>query len=190
MEVPDVPFEIFGPVTILLANVHDVLAVGLVSKRVRDAIPPISELTIGSEPPMRRTDGSSQRKLHWYAKFENASIPQNKLAVEYRAKDLDAHAVIRRISPEVAAGIAYLSIECCLRTEPGTRGQFHAPVMDGYRAGSAESPESWRMFCFNMELSSRRFVDWKFTILLRGSPTPTIWTTLRSRCLECVLVPL
>ena len=52
MPIPDVVYESFGPVAVLLAVIRDVLSLALVSKRVRSSIPPITEITIG--PKSRR----------------------------------------------------------------------------------------------------------------------------------------
>ena len=154
MPIPDGVYDIaFGPVAILLAVIHDVLALGLVSKRVRRAIPPITELTIGSKfflyfesgnpnSPRRQPPGNVEvPRLHWYSSFERAAEPENTLAVVYtepldgmgEPRYLDAHAVIRRMPPALAAGITYLSIDCSLA--PSVR-QLHQPVMHSYNPGT------------------------------------------------------
>ena len=159
MPIPDGVYDIaFGPVAILLAVIHDVLALGLVSKRVRRAIPPITELTIGSKfflyfesgnpnsPRRQRLGNVEVPRLHWYSSFERAAEPENTLAVVYtepldgmgEPRYLDAHAVIRRMPPALAAGITYLSIDCSLALNENTPSvrQLHQPVMHSYNPGT------------------------------------------------------
>ena len=162
MPIPDGVYDIaFGPVAILLAVIHDVLALGLVSKRVRRAIPPITELTIGSKfflffesgnpnSPRRQPPGNVEvPRLHWYSSFERAAEPENTLAVVYtepldgmgEPRYLDAHVVIRRMPPALAAGITYLSIDCSLALNENTPSvrQLHQPVMHSYNPGTPDA---------------------------------------------------
>ena len=106
MPIPDGVYDSFGPVAVLLAVIHDVLSLALVSKRVRSSIPPITEITIGPKFDAyfkNRFDRAMPLpRLHWYTSFEQAAEPEKKLAVIYsapmdnrgRLQYLDAHAVI------------------------------------------------------------------------------------------------
>ena len=146
-----VPPDVFGRVAILLADVHDVLALALVSSRIRRALPPITELTIGTRYA-HCFHTEDWPRLHWYSDFENEAEPEGKLAVLYapsisRRPDgglsklsyLDAHAVIRRIPPSVAAEITHLSIECYLSGDETNNNDerrgpaYHVPVMHSYQ---------------------------------------------------------
>lgn len=145
MPIPDGVYDSFGPVAVLLAVIHDVLSLALVSKRVRSSIPPITEITIGPKFDAYFENLLPLPRLHWYSSFEQAAEPEKKLAVIYsapidnrgRLQYLDAHAVIRRMPPALAAGITHLSIDCSLGLDRETG--LHLPVMHSYRSGRPDS---------------------------------------------------
>ena len=86
MESVEIPLEFFVPVAILLADVRDVLALGLTSQLVRRVLPPITELTIGSKFAFCGA-GDGRPRLHWYSEFEEQAEPKRKLAVLYQREE-------------------------------------------------------------------------------------------------------
>ena len=86
MESVEIPLECIVPVAILLADVRDVLALGLTSQLVRRVLPPITELTIGSKFAFCGA-GDGRPRLHWYSEFEEQAEPKRKLAVLYQREE-------------------------------------------------------------------------------------------------------